>query len=180
MKVPPQVVCTVWSTDTIQRNSPGCFSKSISISANPTWTYSLYCKLPSHWETSVQHTMLKSWHHTAIILWESHNGWLGKLSHCACPEIKLCQDHWVHQDHVLLGTPRLGYTETTNAQPFPETKTSRWTISDFCVLLLSPGAHRIAYTPTPKLHFQEQKSPKSGTQYNFQEHISKYIPTFMK
>ena len=37
-----------------------------------------------------------------------------------------------------------------------------------------------AYMPTPKLHFQEQKSPKSGTQYNFQEHISKYIPTFMK
>ena len=27
----------------------------------------------------------------------------------------------------------------------------------------------------PKLHSQEQKSPKSGTQYNFQEHISKRI-----
>ena len=37
-----------------------------------------------------------------------------------------------------------------------------------------------AYMPTPKLHFQEQKSPKSRTQYHFQEHISKCIPTFMK
>ena len=34
--------------------------------------------------------------------------------------------------------------------------------------------------PTPKVRFQEQKSPKSGTQYNFQEHISNHIPTFMK
>ena len=36
------------------------------------------------------------------------------------------------------------------------------------------------YMPTPKLRFQEQKSPKSGTQHNFPEHISKCIPTFMK
>ena len=36
------------------------------------------------------------------------------------------------------------------------------------------------YMPTQKLRFQEQKSPKSRTQYNFPEHISKCIPTFMK
>ena len=33
---------------------------------------------------------------------------------------------------------------------------------------------------TPKSRFQEQKSPKSRTQYNFQKHISKRISTFMK
>ena len=33
--------------------------------------------------------------------------------------------------------------------------------------------------PTPKLRFQEQKAPKSGRQYNFQEHTSKHIPTFI-
>ena len=32
----------------------------------------------------------------------------------------------------------------------------------------------------PKIAFHEQKSPKSGTQHNFQEHINKLIPTFMK
>ena len=31
-----------------------------------------------------------------------------------------------------------------------------------------------------KLHFQEQKSLKSGTQHDFPEHISKRIPTLMK
>ena len=36
----------------------------------------------------------------------------------------------------------------------------------------------LSYMPTQKLHFQEQKSPKYGTQYNFQEHISKRIPRF--
>ena len=36
------------------------------------------------------------------------------------------------------------------------------------------------YMPTPKLCSQEQKSPKSRTQNNFPEHISKCIPTFMK
>ena len=30
------------------------------------------------------------------------------------------------------------------------------------------------------MHFQEQKSPKSGTQHNFPEHINKHIPTLKK
>ena len=34
--------------------------------------------------------------------------------------------------------------------------------------------------PTPKLRFQKQKSPKSGTQHNFPHHISKHIPTLIK
>ena len=37
-----------------------------------------------------------------------------------------------------------------------------------------------AYMPTPKLHFQEQKSPKSRTQHNFLEHISQCIPTLIE
>ena len=46
--------------------------------------------------------------------------------------------------------------------------------------LLSVHLHGNTHMPTPKLHFQAQKSPKSGTLFNFQEHISKRIPTFMK
>ena len=38
----------------------------------------------------------------------------------------------------------------------------------------------LTYLPTPKLRFQEQISPKSGTQHNFLKHISKRIPTLMK
>ena len=37
----------------------------------------------------------------------------------------------------------------------------------------------LTYLPTPKLRFQEQKLPKSGTQHNFLEHISKHFPAFM-
>ena len=39
--------------------------------------------------------------------------------------------------------------------------------------------HLLPVWPIPKLCFQEPKSPKSGTRYNFQKHISKRIPAFM-
>ena len=45
---------------------------------------------------------------------------------------------------------------------------------------MAQQAETTAYLPTPQLRFQEQKSPKSGTQHNFPERISKRIPTFMK
>ena len=62
------------------------------------------------------------------------------------------------------------------------TKLVAWRIrqDNACLeLVQTGGTDTEAYLPTSKLHFQEQKRPKSRTRHNFLEHISKHTPTFM-
>ena len=74
-------------------------------------------------------------------------------------------------------------TKHTQTHTKEKTTTTTKAILLPCAVWYSTTIHKslgFAYMPALKFLFQEQKSSKSGILHNFQEHIRKRIPTFMK